>query len=371
MDPLPLAQALIRRASVTPADDGAQAVLVEALTALGFRVTPLRFGAIDNLIAHRPGHGARLAFAGHTDVVPSGPAAQWSAAPFAAELRDGRLIGRGAADMKGAIAAFVAAAARSIAAGHDGELLLVIAGDEEGDAEDGTVKLMPWLADHGLLPEAAITGEPTSAARVGDTIKIGRRGSTNMALTVTGRQGHVAYPDRADNPITALARIVTALKADPLDFGVPGFDPSNLEVTGIEAGEGANNVIPGTARARINVRFNPSHSCASLEAHVRAIAARYAPAFTLSARCSGEAFVTEPGPLTDALAAAAAEVTGSQPQLSTSGGTSDARFIRRWCPVAELGLVGATMHQIDEHVPVADIEALTRIYEAFLRRWFA
>lgn len=371
MDPLPLARRLIACPSVTPADAGALDVIEEALRPLGFRLQRLPFGDTDNLVAHRPGRGGRLAFAGHSDVVPAGPRDRWHADPFGGEVRDGVLIGRGAADMKGAIAAFVAATARRVAAGHDDELLFIITGDEEGEAVDGTVKLMPWLEAEGLLPAACIVGEPTSLDRVGDIIKVGRRGSTNMWLTVEGRQGHVAYPSRVDNPVTRLVRILADLKSAPLDGGTADFEPSNLEVTSVEAGAGAMNVVPGTARARLNIRFNNLHAGDALEAWVRSVAARHAERFTLEARCSGEAFLTERCGLRDDLAAAVEAVTGISPGTSTGGGTSDARFIRRYCPVVELGLVGTTMHQVNEAVPVADLAVLADIYEAFLNRWFS
>lgn len=371
MDVVELTRRLVRCPSVTPADAGALDVLGDALAPLGFRLTRLPFNGIDNLVAHRPGQGRRFAFAGHSDVVPAGPHEGWAADPFAGEVRDGVVIGRGTADMKGAIAAFAGAAARRIGQGHDDELLLIITGDEEGEATDGTVRMMPWLEAERLLPEACIVGEPTSLSHVGDMLKVGRRGSTNMALTVEGRQGHVAYPSRADNPVTRLVRILADLKAAPLDGGTPDFEPSNLEVTGIEAGAGAVNVVPGTASARLNIRFNNLHTGDELEAWVRAVCEKHAQAFTLNARCSGEAFLTPVCGFRDTLGDAVEAVTGRRPETSTGGGTSDARFIRRYCPVVELGLVGTTMHQVNECVPVQDIEVLTDIYAAFLDRWFS
>lgn len=372
MDAVTLAQALIRCPSVTPADAGALGVLADALGLLGFEVHRPRFGVIDNLVAVLGGPGRRLAFAGHSDVVPTGDAARWSKPPFAAAIVGRSLVGRGSADMKGAIAAWIAAEARWRCGGGQGATMLIITGDEEGDAVDGTAQLMPWLAEHGLLPEAAVVGEPTSVETVGDTIKLGRRGSLNGWITVEGVQGHVAYPARADNPLTRLVRIIARLKAEPLDPGTPWFEPSNLEITRIEGGEpNANNVIPPRAGARFNIRFNDRHSAASLEAWLRAAAAAEGATATLDVTCSGEAFRTEPGPLSDALAAAAQAVTGAAPGYSTGGGTSDARFIRRYCPVVEMGLLGATMHQVDEAVPLADLATLTDIYAAFLTRWFA
>lgn len=372
MDAALLAQALIRCASVTPADDGALSVLGEALGTLGFQIDRPRFGAIDNLVAVRAGKGARLAFAGHSDVVPAGDSARWTHPPFAATIADGVLIGRGAADMKGAVAAWVAALARWLAGGGDGATMLIITGDEEGDAVDGTARLMPWLAERGMLPEATIVGEPTSAAQVGDTIKIGRRGSLNAILTVEGRQGHVAYPERTDNPITTMVRVLARLKAEPLDDGTNVFAPSNLEIVRVEGGEPvANNMIPASAQAKVNIRFNDLHTGARLEAWLREAAAAEGARATWDVRHSGDAFVTAPGPLRDMLVEAVRSVTGGAPVFATGGGTSDARFIRRYCPVVELGLVGATMHQVDEAVPVADLARLTDIYAAFLTRWFA
>jgi len=372
MDPVSLAQALIRCPSVTPADAGALDVLAAVLAPLGFDVHRPRFGAIDNLVAVRGGPGRCLAFAGHSDVVPPGDVVHWSAPPFAAGVTDGRLIGRGAADMKGAIAAWVAATARWTAAGGEGATMLIVTGDEEGDAIDGTARLMPWLAERALLPQAAIVGEPTSVTSVGDAIKIGRRGSINGWITVSGVQGHVAYPSRADNPLTRLVRMLARLKAAPLDAGTAWFEPSNLEITRIEGGEPeANNVIPAHARARFNIRFNDGHSAASLEAWLRAAAAAEGADARFDLVCTGEAFRTELGPLSVAVAAAAEAVTGKAPSFSTGGGTSDARFIRHYCPVVELGLVGASMHKVDEAVPLADLETLTRIYQTLLTRWFA
>ena len=370
MNVVSLTRDLVACPSVTPANAGALEVIEAQLALLGFNLHRLRFGGIENLVAERPGPGARLGFAGHSDVVPIGPREGWRADPFAGDIVDGALIGRGAADMKGAIAAFIAAVSRRVASGHADNLVLVITGDEEGDAVDGTVKLMPWLEEHGLLPEACIVGEPTSLAAVGDVIKVGRRGSTNMRLTVRGRQGHVAYPQRSDNPVTRLVRILADLKAAPLDGGTAEFEPSNLEITALEAGEGAPNVIPGSASARLNIRFNTNHTGDELEAWVRAVAQKHAAEFTLEARCSGEAFLTPPCGLRAKLGDAVEAVTGRRPESQTGGGTSDARFIRHYCPVVELGLVGTTMHQVNEAVPIADLHVLTDIYAAFLSRWF-
>jgi succinyl-diaminopimelate desuccinylase len=366
-DPLPLAQALIRCRSVTPADDGAMAVLEAALAPLGFACHRLRFGDIENLYARRGSGGPHLMFAGHTDVVPPG-AGPWTVDPFAAEVTDGLLYGRGATDMKGGVAAWVAAVAQVLARRPElpGSLSLLITGDEEGPAVDGTVKVLEWLAARGEIPDACLVGEPTSKVRLGDTIKIGRRGSLNAAITVHGTQGHVAYPQRADNPAHRLVRALHALTAEPLDAGSDWFEPSSLQVTSIDIGNPTTNVIPGTARARLNIRFNDLHSSASLTARIRAVLEQEAPRHELAAECSGESFVTRPGPFVDALVRAVRAATGEDPRLDTGGGTSDARFVARYCPVAELGAVGATMHQADERTPVAELRALAMLYAAVI-----
>ncbi len=365
-DPAPLARALIRCASVTPADDGAQAVLAAALETLGFTVTHLRFGDTPNLFA-RLGSGApHLCFAGHTDVVPPGAAA-WTAGPFDGEIRDGVLYGRGACDMKGAIACFVAAVARHLRAGPPrGSISLLITGDEEGPARDGTVRVLDWMRAQGEVPDFCLVGEPTNPVRLGEVIKIGRRGSLNARITVPGTQGHVAYPDRADNPVHRLVRVLAELTAAPLDAGSDWFEPSSLQVTSVDVGNPATNVIPAAASAMLNIRFNDGHSGASLEAWLRAVLARHAERATLEVSVSGESFITTPGPLVETLRRAVAVASGIEPRLDTGGGTSDARFITRLCPVAEFGLVGATMHQADERVPLAELEALTEIYAAVL-----
>ena len=370
-DPLPLAQSLIRCASVTPEDAGAQAVLAAALERLGFTVTRLRFGAIENLFA-RAGTGApHICFAGHTDVVPQGNGA-WTAGPFAGELRDGVLYGRGACDMKGAIAAFVAAAAGHLAhAGPRGSISLLITGDEEGPAVDGTVKVLEWMEANGQVPDFCLVGEPTNPRQLGEMIKIGRRGSLNACVTVHGVQGHVAYPARADNPVHRLVRAMAALTAAPVDAGSEWFEPSTLQLTSIDVGNPATNVIPAGARAMLNIRFNDRHSGASLAAWLKATLAQHAERFDLEVSISGESFLTAPGAFVDTLRRAVAAATGIEPKLDTGGGTSDARFIARVCPVAEFGLVGATMHQVDERVPVAELRALSHIYGRVLEAMLA
>jgi succinyl-diaminopimelate desuccinylase len=370
-DPLPLAQALIRCASVTPADDGAQDALADMLARLGFAVHRLRFGGIENIFARLGTEGPHICFAGHTDVVPAG-ATNWRTDPFGGEVRDGVLYGRGACDMKGAIAAFVSGVAQHLSRGRlNGSISFLITGDEEGPAVDGTVKVLEWMRANGQVPDFCLVGEPTCPVRLGDMVKIGRRGSVNMTIEVHGTQGHVAYPHRADNPIHRLVNVLGALTAAPVDAGTDWFEPSTLQVTSIDVGNAANNVIPASARAALNIRFNDAHSGASLIARVRATVSRYAERFDLEASISGESFVTKPGPLVDILRQAIQGATGIEPKLDTGGGTSDARFIANYCPVAEFGLVGATMHQTDERVPVAELRDLARIYRDIIAAFLA
>jgi succinyl-diaminopimelate desuccinylase len=372
-DPLPLAQALIRCRSVTPADDGALAVLERALAPLGFACHRLRFGEVENLFARRGGAAPHFCYAGHTDVVPPGPREAWTRDPFGAEVAEGVLYGRGACDMKGGIAAFVAGLSGFLAArpDHRGSISLLITGDEEGPARDGTARVLEWMAAHGHLPDMALVGEPTSRARPGDVIKVGRRGSLTAWIAVRGIQGHSAYPQRADNPIHRLVRVLHRLTAEPLDSGTEFFEPSTLQVTGFDVGNVAGNVIPGEARAMLNIRFNDRHTAeglaAMLHAALRAEGARY----EMRVECSGESFLTPPGPFVAALRRAVAAETGQEPVLDTGGGTSDARFIARHCPVAELGGVGATMHKADECVPVAELRALARLYRRVLEEVLA
>ncbi len=367
-NPLPLAQALIRCASVTPADAGAQNVLITALEALGFKVMRLKFGAIENFFARIGDSGPHLCFAGHTDVVAPGDAG-WTHGPFDGEIADGTLFGRGACDMKGAIAAFIAASARHIESGKPfGSLSLLITGDEEADAIDGTVRVVEWLRAQSITPDFCLVGEPTNATRLGETIKIGRRGSLNATFIVQGIQGHVAYPHRADNPIHRLLKILSTLTESPLDAGNEWFEPSSLQVTTIDVGNPTTNLIPATASARINIRFNNQHTGAELSSWLRAVAHTYAPDCEVNIRISGEAFQTQPGGAISHLRDSIAAVTGLRPKLDTGGGTSDARFITHLCPVAEFGLVGATMHKTNEEVPVAELEQLTAIYEEFIAR---
>jgi succinyl-diaminopimelate desuccinylase len=365
-DPVPLAQALIRCKSVTPEDAGAQDVLAAALEALGFRVTRLRYGVVENLFARIGDAGPHFCFAGHTDVVPAGSEG-WRHDPFGGEIAEGVLYGRGACDMKGGVAAFVAAAASYLQGGPPaGSISLLITGDEEGVATDGTVRVLDWMAAQKQVPDFCLVGEPTCPVRLGDVVKIGRRGSLNARIVVHGVQGHVAYPHRADNPAHRLVRALAALTAAPLDAGSDWFEPSSLQITSIDIANKATNVIPASASAALNIRFNDRHSGASLSAWLRAALAQHAERFDLDIAISGESFLTKPGPLVDTLRGAIARVTGVEPKLDTGGGTSDARFIARFCPVAEFGLIGATMHQVDECVPVAELRDLSRVYAGVL-----
>jgi len=365
-DVLALARALIRCASVTPADDGALDVVQRGLEARGFTCWRLPFNEVDNLFARRGTTAPHLCFAGHTDVVPPG-AAPWTYPPFAAHIENGTLFGRGAQDMKGAIAAFIAAIPQS----NPGSLSLLITGDEEGPSVDGTSRVLEWMEAHGHVPDMCLVGEPTSKAVLGDTLKIGRRGSMNAWITVHGRQGHSAYPQKADNPVHRLLAALAELTASPLDAGSQWFEASTLQVTGIQVDNTATNVIPGQASAFLNIRFNELHNSTALTEYLRAVLTRHAPQHDLRVVVSGESFLTQPGPFVDALVRATQAATGATPRLDTGGGTSDARFITRLCPVAELGGVGSTMHQVDECVPVAELQALTTLYASIIKELLA
>jgi succinyl-diaminopimelate desuccinylase len=378
-DPVALAQSLIRCPSVTPADAGALDVLQGALATLGFACHRLPFdepgtASVDNLYA-RIGHtGPNFCFAGHTDVVPVGDADAWSDDPFGGGVRDGTLYGRGAVDMKGAIAAFVAAAAAFLdkrGPGFGGSLSLLITGDEEAEAINGTRKMLGWLQARDEKLDACLVGEPTSDRQLGDTVKVGRRGSMNGRLTVFGVQGHSAYPHLADNPAHRLIDLLQPITGEPFDRGSEFFQASSLQVTSIDIGNRATNVIPAQAIAAFNIRFNDLHSAASIDRWLRerfdASGARY----DLRLQISGESFLSPPGSLSDTLVAAVRRVTGAAPQLGTGGGTSDARFIKDLCPVAELGLLNATAHKVDEHTSLDDLRRLTKIYGAVLDGFFA
>ncbi len=379
IDPVALTQALIKRPSVTPKDEGVLGVLEAALAPLGFRCERMIFSEagtpdIDNLYARLGTTGPHFCFAGHSDVVPVGDLNGWSIAPFAGEIHNGTLYGRGAADMKGAIAAFIAAAQRFLAARparFDGSISLLITGDEEGPSINGTRKMLQTLAARDERFDACVVGEPTSEAALGDMAKIGRRGSINVTVTVHGTQGHVGYPHLADNPIHTLVRMLATLTAAPIDGGNEAFQASSLQLTTIDVGNVTTNVIPARATARFNIRFNDMHSSTTLEAWIRKTLDQIGGSYTLAIEVSGESFLTPQGRLSDIVVAAIEDVTGRRPVLSTTGGTSDARFITAHAPVIDFGLVGRTMHKIDERAPVADIIALSEIYEAMLTRFFA
>jgi succinyl-diaminopimelate desuccinylase len=387
IEPIALAQALIQRPSVTPVDAGALDVLRTALESLGFACHVMTFSAPDtddvtNLYARLGSSGPNFCFAGHTDVVPTGASENWDLDPFAGAIVDGALFGRGAADMKSAIAAFVAAVARFRAAHGEpadwpraGSISLLITGDEEGPAINGTRKVLEWLTERNETIDACVVGEPTNPAELGDMIKIGRRGSINCTVTVHGTQGHTAYPHLADNPVHRLLDMLQAITADPLDAGSDHFQPSTLQISSVDVGNPATNIIPASATARFNIRFNDHHSAQSLTDWLHG---KFAAAlgdgdakYELAIHVTGESFLTPPGPFSDLLVAAVEQVTGRTPELSTTGGTSDARFIKDHCPVAEFGLVGQTMHQANENVACADIDKLSEIYQAVLEKYFA
>ncbi len=373
LDPVALTQALIRRESVTPTDAGAMDVVQRTLESLGFTCHRLKFGDIENLYARRGHASPNLCFAGHTDVVPGGVRSLWRYDPFGAEIHDGSIVGRGAVDMKGGIAAWIAAVSRL--SDLPGSLSFLITGDEEGEAIDGTRRVVDWLRDRGEVIDHCVVGEPSSSERLGDMIKVGRRGSINARITATGKQGHVAYPQRALNPLPILVDLLGALKSRVLDDGYAQFPPSNLEITTIDTGNTATNVIPPSATARVNIRFNPAHSGIVLQKWLEAMAAdaaaRTGARIEVKTAISGEAFLTEAGPFVDLIAEVIRTQFGLDTDRSTTGGTSDARFIRALCPVVEFGLVGQTMHQINECVPVLELQALTDAYSALIAAYFS
>lgn len=376
IDPVELTRDLVRRPSVTPANAGAMEIVEQALTGLGFTCRRMKFGDIENLYARRGLQGPNLCFAGHTDVVPVGDAGAWNQGPFEAAIAEGVLFGRGAVDMKSGIAAFIGAVSRYLENGEPrGSISLLITGDEEGDATHGTKKVVEQLIAEGERVDHCVVGEPTSSVVFGDMIKIGRRGSINTQITVEGVQGHVAYPQRAANPIPVLVRLLAALQGHVLDGGYTGFPASNLEITTVDVGNPTTNVIPAQAKARCNIRFNPSHTGAALAAWIDGECAKAAEGFNGTVKAthqiSGESFLTEPGDFTSLVAGAVRDVAGREPELSTSGGTSDARFIRALCPVVEFGLVGTTMHAVNERAPVSEIQKLSKVYETLIERYFA
>ncbi len=388
VDTIELTRALVRCESVTPREAGALDLLERTLAPLGFRCERMDFSQagtddVANLYARigqgKEGNGRHFCFAGHSDVVPVGDLSSWTIGPFSAELSDGYLFGRGAADMKGAIAAFTEAASRFVARrGPDfgGAISLLITGDEEGPAVNGTVKMLKRLADRGEKIDACLVGEPTSSRRFGDMIKIGRRGSMTVDMVVRGIQGHVGYPERLDNPIHRLSAIIEALVREPIDEGSTHFQPTSLQFTTIDVGNKATNIAPGTVNARFNTRFNDRWTSRTLLAHLKERVERVNAELggngivEYKTEVSGESFYTAPGPLVDLVAGAIRDVTGVEPELSTTGGTSDARFISAYCPVLEFGLVGESMHKVDEKSAVADLRTLARVYETVLDRFF-
>lgn len=377
-DPVALTADLVRCASVTPVEAGAIQMLDALLTDAGFECTRCDRNGIANLYARWGVKGANRSFGfnGHTDVVPVGDPADWSVDPFAAEIKNGILYGRGATDMKSGVAAFAAAAVDFVKdTPPDGAVILTITGDEEGDGVDGTDAILDWMADNNERMTACLVGEPTCPEVMGDMMKIGRRGSMTAWITATGVQGHSAYPHRAKNPVPALARLVDRLSTHELDDGTDHFDASTVAVTGFDTGNSANNVIPAQCRAMVNIRFNDDHSSASLIAWIQTemdtIGAQTGIRFEMTTKISGESFLTPPGELSDIVGRAVKAETGISPKLSTTGGTSDARYVKNHCPVVEFGLVGKTMHQVDEHVEVAHIEQLKAIYTRILRDYFA
>jgi succinyl-diaminopimelate desuccinylase len=381
-DPVALARDLLRCPSVTPAEGGALALLEGVLKGAGFAVHRVTFAEpgtapVENLFARIGSEKPHICFAGHTDVVPPGDAARWSHPPFGGDIAGDVLYGRGAVDMKGAVACAVAASLDHLAARGGrpkGSISFLITGDEESIAVNGTIKLLQWAAERGERFDHCILGEPSNASSVGDTIKVGRRGSLNGTLVITGKQGHVAYPQLADNPVRGLVALMSALMAAPLDHGSVNFDASNLEFTSIDIGNAVVNLIPGEARARFNIRFNDCHSQISLRTLIERLAAdaaRERVKWRIEWEPSNaDVFFTGPSPFLELVVAAIKEVTGQAPKLSTTGGTSDARFIKDYCPVLEFGLVGATMHQVDERTAVADLAALTTVYRKILERYF-
>ncbi len=378
LDPVDLTARLVRCATVTPAEGGALVLLQGVLQEAGFVCTRVDRNGTPNLFARwgRKGANRCFGFNGHTDVVPVGDAAAWTRDPFGGEIADGWLWGRGAADMKSGVAAFVAAAVDFVqATPPDGAIILAITGDEEDRATDGTVALLDWMAAEGEAMSVCLVGEPTSPERLGDAMKIGRRGSLTAKVVATGVQGHSAYPHRAKNPVHALVDLLSRLTAKPLDEGTAHFDPSTLQVVTFDTGNPVSNVIPAACRATVNLRFNDAHTGASLtawlEREAAAVTAATGVGLAVAVSISGESFLTPPGPLSELVAAAVEAETGLVPALSTSGGTSDARFVKEHCPVVEFGLVGQTMHQVDERVEVAQIVALKAIYGRILRDYFA
>lgn len=378
IDPIALTADLIRCPSVTPVEGGALVLLDDLLSGVGFDTWRVDRNGTPNLYARWGAKGASKSFGfnGHTDVVPVGDEAAWTVDPFGADIRDGIMYGRGATDMKSGVAAFAAAAVDFVrATPPDGAVILAITGDEEGPSTDGTIALLDWMATQGEAMTACIVGEPTCPNTMGEMIKVGRRGSLTAHFTVTGKQGHSAYPHRANNPLPAMARLVDRLASHTMDTGSDHFDPSTLAVVTIDTGNPATNVIPAACKASANVRFNDLHTSGSviawMQAEVDAVASEFDISIDMAVKVSGESFLTPPGPLSDLVSAAVLAETGLTPEMSTTGGTSDARFVKNHCPVVEVGLVGKTMHQVDECVPVEQIAQLKAIYTRILQDYFA
>jgi len=374
-DPIALSQALIRQPTVNPCHDGAQDVLADALESIGFRTKRYHFDGVDNLYARLGGASPNFCFAGHTDVVPVGDAAGWTVDPFGAEIRDGIMYGRGTSDMKGAIAAFVSATARYLAdhGAPQGSISLLITGDEEGPGLHGTRRLLPAVIADGEVIDHCIVGEPTSEDVIAVIVKNGRRGSLNAVIKAVGKQGHAAYPEKSANPMPVLLDALQKLRDMKLDDGSPGFQPSNLEITTIDVGNAAHNVIPASATAKFNIRFNPNHTGAQLMERISKLISTTERGVTVTVdqRVTGEAFYTQPGKLTDIIVSAVKAETGREPALTTGGGTSDARYIKDVCLVAELGVRNEMAHKVDECIPVDEIETLCRIYYRLLASYFA
>jgi succinyl-diaminopimelate desuccinylase len=371
-NPLTLTQDLIRCPSVTPADHGALDIVEQSLTQLGFTCHRLKFEDVDNLYARLGTAQPNFCFAGHTDVVPVGDATAWQTNPFAAEIKGNVLYGRGAADMKAAIAAFISATATFLENNKkfQGSISFLITGDEEGIAINGTKKVLEWLAEKGEKLDFCLVGEPTNPTFLGEMIKNGRRGSMNGYLTIHGKQGHAAYPERASNPIPLLLQALQNFLAQPLDSGTEFFQPSNLEITSVDVGNTVTNIIPATAKAQFNIRFNTEHTSDSLTRWLHEQVKKVTADYTLEIQVSGDAFLTQPCPEIAIIQDATEKVTGKRPVLSTTGGTSDARFIKNYCPVVEFGIVGATMHQVNEAVYLDDIYSLTDTYKDILEQYF-
>ncbi len=376
IDPIALTQALIRCRSITPADDGALDVMANALIPLGFHIERLRFeeegfAPIDNIFARFGTEGPHLCYLGHTDVVPPGDESEWKHPPFSATIEDGILYGRGSADMKGCNAAFAAAVSRFFNERRPkGSISLLITGDEEQYAVNGTVKVLEWMRQNKQMPDVALVGEPSNASAMGQAVRVGRRGSLKGLITVRGIQGHSAYPERADNPVPKMIRLLHSLIATKFDEGTPDFPPTNLVISSVDVGNPASNVIPSKATALFNIRFNSLWTREKLEARLRGIIDATGEPYEMEIWCNAESFVTQPGEWTDIVGNAVAKVSGAQPKRDTGGGTSDARFIAPYCPTVEYGVLNATIHKTDEHTTVRDLETLTQTYLEILRNYF-